>query len=119
MNILKIDEVRNAIADMLFDLMDIDRQLALQDTPFSELHKDFDSLTFAELQFMLEDRFKMEFSNDDKNAIVPVNVTELAEILIAQYVVYHDSLREAQEAKDSQRTSQEASTATASISDGN
>lgn len=86
MNTLKVDDVRQAIADMLFDLMDIDPQRAMQDIPFLALHKDFDSLAFVELQLQLEEKFEMEFN--DKEVYIPANVTELAEALVRHHAIY-------------------------------
>lgn len=69
--------------------MDIDPALALQDTVFSELHKDFDSLALLELQLLLEKEFCMEFDGFDRNAKIPSNVSEMADALMREYEQYH------------------------------
>ena len=68
--------------------MDIDPALALQDTLFTELHKDFDSLSLLELQLLLEKEFDMEFDGLDRTAKMPTNVSEMADALIREHALY-------------------------------
>jgi len=82
-------DVRTRIAALLKENMDIDPALALQDTVFTELHKDFDSLALLELQLLLEKEFSMEFDGFDRNAKMPSNVSEMADALIREYERYH------------------------------
>ena len=82
------DNVRIQIASLLKEHMDIDPVLALQDTVFSELHKDFDSLALLELQLLLEKEFDMEFDGFDRNAKIPTNVSEMADALMREYEQY-------------------------------
>lgn len=83
------EDVRTRIAALLQEHMDIDPVLALQDTVFSELHKDFDSLALLELQLLLEKEFDMEFDGFDRNAKIPTNVSEMADALMREYEQYH------------------------------
>ena len=83
------ENVRTRIATLLQEHMDIDPTLALQDTLFNELHKDFDSLALLELQLLLEKEFDMEFDGFDRNAKIPTNVSEMADALIREYEQYH------------------------------
>ena len=82
------EDVRLRIATLLRQHMDIDPALALQDTVFSELHKDFDSLALLELQLLLEKEFDMEFDGFDRNAKIPTNVSEMADALMREYEQY-------------------------------
>jgi len=105
---LDFENVRRRIAALLLEHMDIDPCLALQDTVFSELHKDFDSLALLELQLLLEKEFSMEFDGFDRNAKIPSNVSEMAEALIREYEQYH--LRQAK--KKSAHSNQASETIT-------
>ena len=85
---LNKEDVRTRIASLLKEHMDIDPVLALQDTVFRELHKDFDSLALLELQLLLEKEFDMEFDGFDRNAKIPTNVSEMADALMREYEQY-------------------------------
>ena len=80
--------VRTLIASLLQEHMGIDPDLALQDTLFTELHKDFDSLSLLELQLLLEKEFDMEFDGLDRTAKMPTNVSEMADFLIREHSLY-------------------------------
>jgi acyl carrier protein len=80
--------VRKQISSLLKEHMDIDPVLALQDTLFTELHKDFDSLSLLELQLLLEKEFDMEFDGLDRTAKMPTNVSEMADALIREHSLY-------------------------------
>jgi acyl carrier protein len=82
------DNVRTQIVSLLKEHMDIDPVLALQDTLFTELHKDFDSLSLLELQLLLEKEFDMEFDGLDRTAKMPTNVSEMADALIREHALY-------------------------------
>ena len=82
------DTVRIQIASLLKEHMDIDPALALQDTAFTELHKDFDSLSLLELQLLLEKEFDMEFDGLDRTAKMPTNVSEMADALLREHALY-------------------------------
>jgi acyl carrier protein len=81
-----ISKIRATIALLLHEQMGIDRELALQDKPFIELHKDFDSLSFMELQLLLEKEYKTELEEPASHdpALLPKNCTELAQSLLLQ-----------------------------------
>lgn len=82
------DNVRMRIASLLQEHMDIDPAMALQDTLFTELHKDFDSLSLLELQLLLEKEFDMEFDGFDRTEKMPTNVSEMADALIREHGRY-------------------------------
>jgi acyl carrier protein len=82
------DYVRIRIAALLEEHMDINPTSALEDTAFTELHKDFDSLALLELQLLLEKEFSMEFDGFDRTAKIPTNLTEMADALIREYEQY-------------------------------
>jgi acyl carrier protein len=86
---LEKNEVRIQIVMLLEEHMGIDPQLALQDTEFKALHKDFDSLAYLELQLLLEKKFGMEFDGIDRNEKLPTNVSEMADALIREHGLYH------------------------------
>jgi acyl carrier protein len=87
---LELESVRQKIAELIHDNLDITVEKVLEDTPFKELHKDFDSLTFLEVQLLLEKEYGFEFQIDfqDKNAKIPKNATELATELIKQHAAH-------------------------------
>jgi acyl carrier protein len=82
------NNVRTRIAALLQEHMDIDPDLALLDTLFTDLHKDFDSLSLLELQLLLEKEFDMEFDGMDHTAQLPTNVSEMADALIREHSLY-------------------------------
>lgn len=82
------ENVRVQIASLLKEHMDIDPALALEDTLFTQLHKDFDSLSLLELQLLLEKEFDMEFDGLDRTAQMPTNVSEMADALIREHTRY-------------------------------
>ena len=59
---LSADEIKTIIANILFKQMGIDPALTLADTPFMDLHKDFDSLSMMELLLLLEDELHFEIN---------------------------------------------------------
>jgi acyl carrier protein len=87
---LELESVRQKIAEIIHDNLDITVEKVLEDTPFKELHKDFDSLTFLEVQLLLEKEYGFEFQVDfyDKAAKIPTNATELAQELIKQHAAH-------------------------------
>jgi len=106
MDQLDIQSVRQKIAELIHDFMDIPVENVLEDTPFTELHKDFDSLTMLEVQLLLEKEYGFEFEIDmhNKNAKLPSNATELAQELIKQ----HSQYLLKQQAKTDQATTKNA-----------
>ena len=72
---MQIAEIREKIASCLQSNLDTDKQKLLSDTPFTDL--DYDSLTMAEVIFMLEDEFGVSFDKL-KSTDHPTNLTELA-----------------------------------------
>ena len=86
---LEKSEVRIRIAMLLKEHMGIDQEIALQDTVFTVLHKDFDLLAYLELQLLLEKEFGMEFDGIDRNEKLPTNVSQMADALIREHGLYH------------------------------
>lgn len=84
--LLELQAVRQQIAELIHGSMDIAVDKVLEDIPFAELHKDFDSLAMLELQFLLEKEYGFEFEIDphDKTARACSNTTELALELLRQ-----------------------------------
>ncbi|RZI40908.1 acyl carrier protein [Herbaspirillum sp. HC18] len=72
---MELAELREKIADCLATNLDTDKNKLMSDAPFSEL--DYDSLTMAEIIFMLEDEFNVRF-DDLKTSDYPSNLSELA-----------------------------------------
>lgn len=72
---MQLAHIKERIAACLEKNLDTDRQKLLADTPFSEL--DYDSLTMAEVIFMLEDEFNVKFDNISSTDY-PTNLTEVA-----------------------------------------
>lgn len=83
---LELQSVRKQIAEFIHGSMDIAVEKVLEDIPFGDLHKDFDSLAKLELQLLLEKEYGFEFEigRHDRNAKVPNNATELAQELLRQ-----------------------------------
>lgn len=86
--IVYLADLRQRIADLLHQEMGIEPNLVLSDAPFTELHKDFDSLSFLELQLLLEKAYGVELEEpaSPDPALLPKNCTELAVALHAQLV---------------------------------
>ncbi|HJV86400.1 MAG TPA: acyl carrier protein [Noviherbaspirillum sp.] len=72
---MQLANIKERIATCLEKNLDTDRQKLLSDTPFTDL--DYDSLTMAEIIFMLEDEFNVKFDNVSSNDY-PTNLTDLA-----------------------------------------
>jgi len=75
-DIMERAELREKIADCLASNLDTDKGKLLSDVPFAEL--DYDSLTMAEVIFMLEDEFNVKF-DDVKTSDYPTRLSELAD----------------------------------------
>jgi len=88
---ISVQQARETITRLLEEYMGVEATTVLQDTPFVELHKEFDSLSMLELQLLLEKAHDMEFDSgaQGQNGKLPTNVTELAEVLVKQHAVYH------------------------------
>jgi len=78
---IALQSVRQKIAELIHDNLDIPVDKVLEDIPFPELHKDFDSLTLLEVQLLLEKAYGFEFEINlhDKYSKLPNNATELAQ----------------------------------------
>jgi acyl carrier protein len=89
-NSLKKSSVVNKIAELIGHHLGVDEKLVLDGIPFLELHSDFDSLTFIEIQLMLEEEYKFEFNRNamDKGGKLPSNALELADVLIDHYDMF-------------------------------
>lgn len=87
---IDFQQARQTIARLIEVHMGVPTDKVMADTPFLELHKDFDSLTMLELQLLLEKEYDMEFDNDahSRQDKLPANVTELAQVLTVQHAAY-------------------------------
>jgi acyl carrier protein len=92
---IELQSVRQKIAELIHDNLDIPVDKVLEDTPFPELHKDFDSLTLLEVQLLLEKAYGFEFEINlhDKYSKLPNNATELALELIRQHAQHEETLK--------------------------
>lgn len=81
---IELDEVRQTIARLIQKQVDIPIAKVLDDTPFRELHPDYDSLTLMELQLLLEKEYATEFSFEQGASFddFPENATGLARLII-------------------------------------
>ena len=84
---LTVNEIKTTIATILLKHMGIDPAVTLADTPFMDLHKNFDSLSMMELLLLLEDElhFELNFKRHDQHAIRPNTVSEMAAEVLHQY----------------------------------
>jgi acyl carrier protein len=98
MTVLALQQARETIARLIEEHMGIDAVRVLEDIPFAELHKDFDSLTMLELQLLLEKEYGVEFDLESGPGqhSVPKNATELAEAILSQCAQHRE--REARKA---------------------
>lgn len=95
MDIANLSQVRETIARILVEYMGVDLKAALNDTPFVELHKDFDSLSMLELQLLLEKEYNVEFNVEVHGGLkgeLPKNVTEFALLLFDKYSEHHSRI---------------------------
>jgi acyl carrier protein len=90
-----LQSVRQKIAELIHDNLDITVDRVLEDIPFPELHKDFDSLAMLEVQMLLETAYGFEFETNlhDKNTKLPNNATELALEVIRQHAQHEETLK--------------------------
>jgi acyl carrier protein len=102
---LSLDEVRQAIAEILKMQMDIEPHRSLADTPFMALHDEFDSLSMMELQLLLEEKlhFELDFKMHSKLTVLPTNVTELSQEVLRQYSAHMAQLRPTSETQPAPR----------------
>jgi hypothetical protein len=65
------------------------------------LHKDFDSLSFLEIQLLLEKEYGFEFEEnaDPRQFKMPLNATELAQTLILQHQRHLERINNSSAAK--------------------
>lgn len=77
--------VESKLADFLKQYMGIDPRRTLSGVPFLELHGDFDSLIMFEVAAMIEDEYGLvlEFGEQVGLSAVPLNVHELADMVLA------------------------------------
>ncbi|OZI48135.1 hypothetical protein CAL25_17335 [Bordetella genomosp. 5] len=76
------DAVRHRIAALLEAEFGISAAALLADTAFTEIDSKFDSLALLEVQFLLEAEYKIEFPTMQPGDVLPVNVSELAAIVL-------------------------------------
>ncbi len=83
---ITLESVKTTIADVLERQLGIAPEHSLSGAPFTELDKNFDSLTFVETQLMIEEEYGVQFDQDlvEKAERPPKNVHELAELLLPQ-----------------------------------
>lgn len=88
--ILTLEEVKQKIAEILHSQMDIAPHRTLSDTPFMDLHDEFDSLSMMELQLLLEEKlhFELDFKMHSKLTVLPTNATELAQEVLRQHAAH-------------------------------
>ncbi len=86
---LALEDVRQTIAAILKSQMDIEPHRTLSDTPFMDLHNEFDSLSMMELQLLLEEKlhFELDFKMHSKLTVLPTNATEMAHEVLRQHAV--------------------------------
>lgn len=76
------DSVRHRIAELLEAELGVSSTALLADTPFNEIDSKFDSLALLEVQFLLEDEYKIEFPAIQPGDVLPANVSDLAAIVV-------------------------------------
>ncbi len=81
---IELEEVRQTIARLIQKQVDIPVAKVLADTPFRELHSDFDSLALMELQLLLEKEYATDLSFGQGALFedFPENATGLARSII-------------------------------------
>jgi len=84
---LTTDEVKQIIANIHLKQMNVSIEKTLSNTPFIDLHKDFDSLAMMELQLLLEEElhFELDFKLHQPGVSLPTNVSELALEVLRQH----------------------------------
>lgn len=103
---LKKEVVLEKSAEILERHLGVEKSQVICGTPFLELHSDFDSLTFTEVQLMLEDEYKFEFDRDamQKGGKLPANALELAVLVVEHEKRY----RQVQAAKAAAKAAQKS-----------
>lgn len=91
---LELQSVRQQIAELIHGSMGIAVDKVLEDIPFVDLHKEFDSLAMLELQFLLEKEYGFDFEIDphSKDARACSNATGLALELLRQKSLHTNTI---------------------------
>jgi acyl carrier protein len=91
-DLVTVELAREKIAEAIEKQVGVAKDEVLKGSPFLELHHDFDSLTFIEIQLMIEEEFKFEFDRDSfgNGSSVPQNVNELAEAVVKHYQWFNE-----------------------------
>jgi acyl carrier protein len=103
---LKQKAVIAEIATILERHLGVDASQVLAGTAFLDLHSDFDSLTFVEVQLMLEEKYDFEFDRGAMQSLdkLPKNAVELAVIVVEQHNSYKQAIHAKAVAKAIQLT---------------
>ncbi len=90
---LELDEIKNRIAALVSEYMDVDLALVLSGQNFNTLIENFDSLAMVEIQLLVEKQygFDLDFEDMDKHAF-PANIDELAKEFLQQYKKHQQKL---------------------------
>ncbi len=90
---VELDEIKNRIAVLVSEYMDVDLALVLSGQNFNTLIENFDSLAMVEIQLLVEKQygFDLDFEDMDKHAF-PANIDELAKEFLQQYKKHQQKL---------------------------
>jgi acyl carrier protein len=86
--LLAFDEVCQKLSAIIYEQMGI-VVTGKEDVPFLELHQDFDSLAFTELQLLLEEHYDFELKFDAHAQALPATVREFSQQVVQQYDRLH------------------------------
>lgn len=82
--LLSVDEVCQKLSAIIEDQMGI-AVMGKEDMPLTELHQDFDSLAFMELQLLLEEHYGFELKLDAHTQAMPTTVREFSQEVVRQH----------------------------------
>lgn len=82
--LLTVDEVCEKLGTMIEEQMGI-AVARKEDVPLVELHENFDSLAFMELQLLLEEHYGFELKLDALAQALPTTVREFSQEVVRQH----------------------------------
>ncbi len=91
---MTLSVVRERIATLFLEHMDIPMERTLSDVRLMELAPNFDSLAFLESLILIDEAFGFDFDINvaDPNVKLPTTVTELAQEVLIQWLQHQEKM---------------------------
>jgi acyl carrier protein len=107
---MTLPAVRERIAALLLEHMDIPTERTLSDVRLMELAPNFDSLAFLESLILIDEAFGFDFDINvaDPKVKLPTTVTELAQEVLIQWLQHQEKLALKQAQKQAAKAAAES-----------